>query len=314
MRKGPKILLVIGVIVVLCWLATVPNLLRSPNAVMLDQLRSGGIRQRMDMTANLSDALKMAREEKEAVHSAADTTALPEKKLIRNAELGLTVADVHNAVTQLQKLTELNHAEIDRLEIMESTGGMPSATIVVRVPASGLTNALEEFKKIAVRTEHEQIAARDVTLEFYDNETHLRNLHAEERQYLEILKQAHTVKNTLEVTQKLNEVTDRIERLQTQIHLLTHDIEMSVVTIVLIQETKAQVLGLHWNPLFEAKAAIHDLLEGLGGWFGWMLAAVIKLPLIILWISTIAVIAWTSWRVVRLVWKTFLKPKVTTAP
>jgi Domain of unknown function (DUF4349) len=80
------------------------------------------------------------------------------------------------------------------------------------------------------------------------------------------MKQAHTVKDTLDVSEKLSDVRDRIERLQAQIQLMTHDIEMSVVTIALTQEFEARAFGIHWRPLKNARAAVRDLLEGLGDW------------------------------------------------
>jgi len=39
------------------------------------------------------------------------------------------------------------------------------------------------------------------------------------------MKQAHTVKDTLDVSRKLSDVRNRIERLQAQIKVMTHDIE-----------------------------------------------------------------------------------------
>jgi Domain of unknown function (DUF4349) len=91
----------------------------------------------------------------------------------------------------------------------------------------------------------------------------MRNLRAEEQQYLAIMNQAHTVKDTLEVSGKLSDVRDRIERLQAQVQLMTHDIEMSVVTIALMQESEARVFGIRWRPLYNAKIAVRELLVDL---------------------------------------------------
>jgi hypothetical protein len=236
----------------------------------------------------------------------------PEKKLIHNAELALVVSDVHAAADQIRRLTELNHGEIDKVEIVESGGGFLSATLVIRVPASGLETALEEFKKVAVRTEREQVTIRDVTREFYDNEAHMRNLQAEEQQYLAIMKQAHTVKDTLEVSEKLSDVRGRIERLHAQIQLMTHDIELSVVTVALMQETDANIFGLHWRPLHSAKIAARESLAGLGEWADWVVAVLIKLPLIVLWAATVGGILWGLWKIGRRTWFQFLRPKVPT--
>jgi hypothetical protein len=236
--------------------------------------------------------------------------AAPDKKLVHNAQLELVVRDVRAAAEQIRKLVDLNHGEINKLEIRNTTGGPVAATLAVRVPASGLENALAEFKKVAVRTEREQVSTRDVSGEFYDNEAHMRNLRAEEQQYLVIMKQAHTVKDTLEVSEKLSDVRDRIERLQSQIQLMTHDIEMSLVTIALTQESEARAFDVGWHPLYNAKAAVRDLLEGLGDWVDSVVAILIELPLIILWTLTVGAILWVVWQIGRSVWLRFLKPRL----
>ena len=112
------------------------------------------------------------------------------------------------------------------------------------------------------------------------------------------------------MTEKLSDVRDRIERLQAQIQLMRHDIEMSVVNIGLRQEYEARVFGIRWRPLYNAKIAVHDLLEGLGDWADSVVAIVIKLPLIVLWTLTVAVILWVVWRIGRSVWLRLLKPRL----
>jgi len=231
-----------------------------------------------------------------------------EKKLIRNVELGLTVADVRTAAEQIRRLTEANGGEISNLEVTDS-GGSVSATIVARVPASGLSTALAEYKKLAVRTDHEQVSARDVTREFYDNEAHLRNLRAEEQQYLTIMKQAQKVTDILEVSGKLSDVRDRIERLQAQIQVMTHDIQMSAVEINLTQQSDARILGLRWRPLYNAKVATRELLVGLGDWTDWVVEVVIKLPLILLWVGTVGGLLWVVVKIGRAAWIRFVKPR-----
>jgi hypothetical protein len=242
-------------------------------------------------------------------NEAADSaSSISERKLIHNAELGLTVVDVRGVAEQIRKIAEAGRGEVDNLEISDG-GGSVSATLVVRVPASGLTSALAEYKKLAVRTDHEQVSGRDVTREFYDNQAHLRNLRAEEEQYLTIMKQAHSVTDILQVSEKLSDVRDRIERLQAQIQVMTHDIEMSAVAITLTQESSTQVLGIRWRPLYNVKIATRELLAGLGEWTDWVVALLIKLPLILLWTLTIGALLWVVWRIGRAAWQRLVKTK-----
>jgi len=305
MTNRGKALWAVATVITLLVVAAIniPNLLRSRTAAKRVSFITG-------LGAEQQGAGGGGGRDKIALYAQLAAPAAPDKKLIHNAELELVVGDVRAAAEQIRKLVDLNHGEIDKLEIRDTTGGSVSATLAVRVPASGLENALAEFKKVGVRTEREQVSTRDVSREFYDNEAHMRNLRAEEQQYLLIMKQAHTVKDTLEVSEKLSDVRDRIERLQAQIQLMTHDIEMSVVTIALTQESEARAFGIRWRPLYNAKVAVRDLLEGLGDWVDSVVAIFIKLPLIVLWTLTVGVILWVVWQIGRSVWLRFLKPRL----
>jgi len=302
MSNARKMLWAVAALLLLAFLAAVsiPNLLRSriaaDEAALVSKSRSIQVAEQPD-----------TQQGQFALHA---QVAAHDKKLIFNAELGLMVRDVRAAAEEIRRLTGVNHGEIDKLEITETSGGSLSATLLVRLPASGLESAVAEFKKLAVRTEREQVSARDVTREFYDNEAHMRNLRAEEQQYLSIMKQARTIKDTLEVSEKLGDVRDKIERLQTQIQLMTHDIEMSLLTVALMQESDARVFGIRWRPLYNAKIAVRELLVGLGEWLDWVVAVLVKLPLIVLWTVTVGGILWVVWKVGRSVWLRFLMPKV----
>jgi hypothetical protein len=88
---------------------------------------------------------------------------------------------------------------------------------------------------------------------------------------------------------------------------------MSVVTIALMQESDAQVFGMRWRPLYNAKIAARELVVGLGEWLDWVVAIFIKLPLIVLWAMTVGGILLSVWKVGRLAWLRFLKPRVAKA-
>ena len=64
-----------------------------------------------------------------------------------------------------------------------------------------------------------------MTKQYIDQGARLRNLQAEERQYLAILKRAATVKDTLEVSGKLDEVRSAIEQQQAEFDALSRQTE-----------------------------------------------------------------------------------------
>lgn len=224
-----------------------------------------------------------------------------ENKLIRNAELHMTVVNMRDTFTKIAAFAESSGGKIDHSEIADSIG-YSDATILIRVPSEGLNSALSEIKKLSLHVDKEEETARDVTREFYDNEAHLRNLRSEEEQYLSILKNAHTIKDTVEVAEHLSDVRDRIERLQAQIQVMSHDIAMSTIAVSLMQQSQVTVLGIQWRPLNSLKVATHELLSGLGEWLDWIIACLIKLPLFIVWAGTIMSIGLIVWKIGKWAW------------
>jgi hypothetical protein len=128
----------------------------------------------------------------------------------------------------------------------------------------------------------------------------LRNLHAQEAQYLTILKQAKTVKDILEVSEKLNGVRGEIEQQQAEFETLSKQVETVAMTVSLRSQAEANVFGLQWRPLFEIKLAAVQGLEGLADYASAMFSLLFYLPAILLWLATILAGAVLGWKLLRL--------------
>ncbi len=253
---------------------SIPNLLRS--SIAADEAsRVGRMRAFATMESKLS-----------APMSAGAVGAQPDRKLIRRVALELIVANVDAAATDLRRITANYRGAVDRVQLRNS-GSNASGDLELRVPSDQLETALAEFKKVAVRVGHEEVNAKDVTHEWADNDARLRNMKSEEQQYLEIMKRAGTIKETLEVTEKLSDVRGRIEELQAEINVMQHDVEMSAVAIMLVPQTADPGLLADWHPLLSARGATGSLLGGLSAWVDFMVGALILLPAILLWGGTV---------------------------
>ena len=154
--------------------------------------------------------------------------------------------------------------------------------------------------------ENEKIEAEDVTRQYVDQAASLRNLRAEEQQYLSILKQAKKVGDTLDVNGKLSDVRGQIEQQQAEFQALSKQIETVAITISLRTEAEARVLGLNWRPLYEMKLALRDGLDGLATYATSMMALVFFLPAIVLWLGTITLGSVVAWKTLRWVGRRWL--------
>jgi Domain of unknown function (DUF4349) len=221
-----------------------------------------------------------------------------ERKIVRTSSVALIVEKPADAAGRVQQLAEgaggflVNwQANGDR----EAT----TASLMIRVPVAKFESTRTAIRKLAQRVENERVEAEDVSTQYVDDQARLRNLRAQETQYLAILRQARTVKDTLDVSDKLNQVRGDIERQQSEFNTLSKQVELVAITVSLRKETEAQVFGLPWRPLYEVKLAARLGLEGLIDYSTSVLSFFFYLPAILLWMATILVGAAIGWRVLR---------------
>jgi hypothetical protein len=224
--------------------------------------------------------------------------AAEDRKLVRTAALGLIVK---TPAETAEKIIQIAQGAGGFLVTSNVNGGADatSASLSVRVPAVKFEEVRAQIRKLGLRVESESIEAQDVTRQYVDQGARLRNLRAQELQYLGILRKAATVKDTLEVSDKLNEVRGAIEERQAEFEALSKQVETVAINITLRAEADAQVFGLNWRPLYQLKIAAREGLGGLADYAASMTAFVFYLPTVLLWLFTILAGAAVGWRVLR---------------
>jgi Domain of unknown function (DUF4349) len=220
-----------------------------------------------------------------------------ERKIIRSSSLAIVVQHPAQVMDKIMALAEIEGGYLE-----SSQGGgqdAASGSLTIRVPAARFEQTRAEIRKLGLRVENESIDARDVTRQYVDQDANLRNLRAEEAQYLAILKQANTVKDLLAVSQRISEVRGQIEQQQAEFNALSKQTETVAIAISLRTEAETQVFGLNWRPLYQVKLALRDGLESLAGYTSAMMAFLFYLPAVLLWLGTIAGGAAVGWRLLR---------------
>lgn len=141
------------------------------------------------------------------------------------------------------------------------------ASVTLRVPGTQYQRVLAELRKLGdVRSE--QATSNDVTEQFTDLESRLRNLQRTEQQYLELLGRAQTVDEILVVQDRLSQVRGEIEQVQGRIQLLEDQVDLATVTVHLeppaIASQPVEDDGL-WSPAEAAERAWESSLAVLSG-------------------------------------------------
>lgn len=236
--------------------------------------------------------------------------AADDRKMIRTGTVDLVVRNPAEVAEKIRLLAETRGGFL----VSSDVSGGQSATrglLTIRVPAVRFEETWAEIRKLGLRVESEKIEVQDVTRQYVDQDANLRNLRAEEAQYLGILRQARTVKDMLEVSGKVTEVRGQIEQQQAEFNALSKQVETVAIAISLRTEAEAQVFGLHWRPLYQMKLALRDGLDAVAGYAAVMTSILFYLPAVLLWMGTILVGAAGGWRVYRWGARAFFASKPT---
>jgi hypothetical protein len=160
-----------------------------------------------------------------------------ERKIIRNANLTLEANDPEETSNKISSLVAQKNGFVINSDTQQRTNPGGSTSIIVnltlRVPATQFDATLSEIRALVPKVVQEKVTGQDVTEEFIDVEARLRTQKALEAQFLEILKQAKSVNETLEVQKQIAEVRGEIEKVEGRLRYLQNQTSLSTITITL---------------------------------------------------------------------------------
>lgn len=247
-----------------------------------------------------------------AAYSDSASTFDETRKVVRTGSMDLLGKNPRESADKIREVAEHAGGFLVSSEVYGSDEAS-SASLTIRVPADQFENIRTAIRKLGLRVETDKLDAEDVTKQYVDESARLRNLRAQETQYLAILKQAKTVKDTMDVSTKLNEVRGQIEQQQTEFDALSKQVETVALTVSLQAEADTQVFGLHWRPLYQVKMAARQGIAGLGDYAAAMASFLFYIPAILLWLATILISAAIGWRILRWAGRFLFVPKVRSA-
>ncbi len=200
--------------------------------------------------------------------SIANQPATIERLVIRNANLVIVVEDPSASASSITQLAELMGGYVVSLNVYQSAYGdglsATYASITIRVPAERLSEALDEIKERAVEVRSENISGQDVTQEYTDLKSQLRNLEAAEEELREIMGSLTKAEDVLRVYETLRQVRQEIEIIKGRMQYFEQSARLSAISIELLPDVVSQPLQIgRWQPEGTAKEALQSLISAL---------------------------------------------------
>ena len=247
------------------------------------------------------------------LNGASDTVtqeASTDQKLIKRVNMDAETEDLEALLPQLMAEISALGGYVESQEIYNGSSVASyryrNARLTIRVPAENLDGLVQQVKGASNVVSYNE-SVEDVTLAYVDMETRILVLETERDRLLELMDQAETMSDLLEIEARLTQVRSNLESINSQLKVLANQVSYATIELYINQvkaytEVEEQTVWQRIGSGF--KKNLQNIGEDLVDFFVW---AITYSPQLILWAGIIAV-------VVIVVRRSFRKRKVKKAP
>lgn len=216
--------------------------------------------------------VEVARESEEGGMSQTVANPAPqtvERIVIKNGSLTLVVVDPPvsmNAIGQMaQEMGGFVVSANLYKEQLSSGIEVPRASITIRVPAERMDEAMRRIREQSNQDPiNENINSQDVTSDYVDLQSRLKNLEAAEAELTKIMQEAQKTEDVLAVYNQLVSIREQIEVIKGQIKYYEESAALSSISVELIADKAVQPIEIGgWQPQGVLKDAVEALVRSL---------------------------------------------------
>lgn len=258
------------------------NLSMEPDTARSDVYADGGISYETAMAAPA--AMSGAGSNAE---SAADTASIPlpeNRKWVITMSLTAETENLTDAMGLLAEKIQASGGYVESQSISGTavnSGRSPSAYITVRIPAEQLDSFVEDVSGMTNVVSSSRYV-EDITLRYTDTEGRVKALQTEEARLLELMEQAETMSDLLEIEERLTEVRYQLESYTSTLRLYDNQVDYATLDLTLREVEKftpPEKQGF-WQKVTSGLAdSMVDLSQGIVDFVAWVL---IELPYLVL--------------------------------
>jgi len=218
---------------------------------------------------------------------------LTDRMIIKSAylELEIEVGEFENTLFKLTRLAEQSGGFVSNTRSYSNPeGNLTSGNIVIRIPEGKYNLAIDKIKEMG-SVRNISISGQDVTQEYVDLESRLKNMKAQEEILLELMKQSKNVADSIEVQKELSYVQGEIEVIKGRMNYLGNMVSFSSIEVYLY-EPEAIAPTSNWGFIEAVKNGIRMAVKVFNGIITFF---IVISPVLIL-IAIILVIVWLALR------------------
>lgn len=208
-------------------------------------------------------------EERGVTSGVGETAKEIERMVIYNAEMRIAVENPEVTMQTIINMAEEAGGFVvysNLYKTQTDRGSLPQANLRVRVPAGRLNSIMDEIKGLTPNPRDdvlsENVSGQDVTAEYTDLESRLRNLEAAERALVDLMEDARDPQDVLDVFSELTYYRGEIELVTGRMRYLEESASLSALSVDIVAKRSLQPIEIAgWEPQGTAKRAVEALID-----------------------------------------------------
>lgn len=182
-----------------------------------------------------------------------------QKKVIKTGNIDMRVNSVEDAINEIRMIAQSNGGDEVSSDVSKTTN-QRTGYILVKIPVDQYNEIFTTIKNVALLITHESSQAQDVTAQFIDLESRIKNKKEHETQLRTFFDKANDVDELIQIERELARVRTEIEQMDGQLTYLQDQTQFSTIYITL-REDQNIVTSESWQPLQVVKDSFSTFIS-----------------------------------------------------
>ena len=219
------------------------------------------------------------------------TQEVTKKKIIKDGRLGMRVSDLVNTKTRIDTLID-QYGGYYANEKLTNSDWEIAYHLKIRIPSAHFMRFISDTETGEGEILYKEIDARDITDQFIDLETRLDNKRNYQKRYNDLLLKANSIKEILEIEEKIRALEEEIESTTGQLLYLSDLVDYSTLELTISQQR-----SFKYNPAKRDKFSEKVKQSFSKGWFGLVDFFLFVINIWPFWIIlTLIIYAWKKYK------------------
>jgi hypothetical protein len=181
--------------------------------------------------------------------SEAQAATVDPSRVVISTDLAIIVDDFAGVADAIRETARHLGGYVAGTDLYQDDG-LNRGAITIRIPSSRHDEALDTIRTTrGVEVKEERQGTKDVSMEYTDLESRLRNLQLTEAQFAQFLMQAKNIDEVIQVSDRLTSTRNEIERTAGRINLYDSQVDYATITTRLSERAPVRAARQESSPI-----------------------------------------------------------------